>query len=170
MNTNTLRRAVSIPMAVAMGVLLLVGCSDKEKPLQTRSQEDASQQVEAYFQAQSTTVHGQPDAGKKTGIGPAPCEGKGGETADDERYYIQGTYQLPFPTGQTQQTVVDTLQKSWNTQGYEYPEPLNKLPSGDLSVTARNPRDGFQISITGYEKYVGVLIFSPCYQPPKIGN
>ncbi|MBG6138358.1 hypothetical protein [Longispora fulva] len=155
---------------VAIALVLLAGCggTDKEAPLLTRSSSDASQQVQTYFRGVAATVTGQQEQGKQVGLGPAPCEGRAGETATDDRYYIQGTYDLPFTADRDQHTVFQTLHDTWKAQGYEFTEPLNKLPSGDWTLTARNPTDGYKISVTGYDHILRLLIFSPCYQPPAV--
>ncbi|GIG63586.1 hypothetical protein Lfu02_79580 [Longispora fulva] len=150
----------------AIALVLLAGCDGTgNEVLPTGNQAEASQQVQSYFRGLAAIVAGQ-GRGRQVGLGPAPCEGRKGETAADDRYYIQGTYDLPFAADRDQQAVFQLLETSWKAEGYEFTEPLDRLPSGDWTLTVRNPTDGYKISVTGYDHILRALIFSPCYLPP----
>ncbi|MEV6527641.1 hypothetical protein AB0M43_37535 [Longispora sp. NPDC051575] len=163
--TKNMRRA----MATLIVLALSAGCgsSDKEKPLQTRSKDDTSRQVETYFRDLTALVTGDPDApSKKFGLGPAPCEGANGETAKDDRYYILGTYSLRLPAAQ-HKTALDKLREDWRNKNYETTEDLHQVKDGTWSITVRNPTDGFKINADEPNgENIGFMITSPCYQAP----
>ncbi|GIG59687.1 hypothetical protein Lfu02_40590 [Longispora fulva] len=165
------KRSTKLTRGVATALtalLLLAGCgtSDKEKPLQTRSKDDAAKQVETYFRDLAVLVTGNPEApSKKFGLGPAPCEGRNGEAAKDDRFYVLGTYSLRLSSEQ-HKAALDKLREDWRNKHYEITEDLHQVKDGTWSITVRNPADGFNINADEpNDENIGFMITSPCYLP-----
>src|SRR5436309_3557499 len=107
---------ISAPLT-ALILSTLAGCGSKEGDLKTMSVDETTKIVESY--AASTVEMIGDTRLDNSGSGKAPCEGRGGELADDEGpYFVQGTYNVPLPQDKHLQTL-ERLRDQWKSQGYE---------------------------------------------------
>ena len=91
---------ISAPLT-ALILSTLAGCGSKEGDLKTMSVDETTKIVESY--AASTVEMIGDTRLDNPGSGKAPCEGRGGELADDEGpYFVQGTYNVPLPQDKPQ--------------------------------------------------------------------
>lgn len=152
--------------AVACGAVI-AGCNAKGKEPQMRvlSKQEATEQVRSYARTLAASFGASADQAE-TRVSDSPCQGRGGEVAEDGRFYVQGNYQMPLEPGEHPR-VLSQLRDSWEQQGYTIKE-FRMFNATEGTVSVENPTDEMQISLqsTRPPQALAVIIITPCYMPP----
>lgn len=130
----------------------------------TTTEEQARKVVRDHAAAIARVV-GVDAAQTETLVSRAPCENERGELADDGRFYVQGSWQMPLPPGEQAATLV-RLHDGWAAQGYHI-KKFQMFSQTEGVVIAENPVDEVEVMVeSGVPPIaVAVLIMTPCYRP-----
>lgn len=166
--TTPRRHAVHLLSALLTVAGLAAGCAgdeptDKDIPLQTRTLAEVTRQVEADT-AVVADAAGTPLINKA--VTPAPCQGRGGETADDGRWYLSLAGNLAVEPA-AQIATLEKIKKAWKAQGREITEDRTFEDGTRGAVSSIDPasRHTISVSTTKDLRHVAVISASTCYLP-----
>jgi len=142
---------------VLLLALALPGCGGGGSDLPVLPQDAVRAQVEQYAGitlAASGVGTFSESAANVTGC---PRDNGRGLSDPDEEYYVQGSYQMPAPTGR-QTAILDKIRDEWQRNGYTLASAASPT-----EVTATTS-DNFHLDLTA-DQGVRLSIASPCYRP-----
>ncbi|MDG4788669.1 hypothetical protein O7626_22545 [Micromonospora sp. WMMD1102] len=157
------------PMAATMAALVIatIGCGGEAKRSTGPTHialPTLRASTGAYAAGSVATFATLPDA---TRLGPVPCDDPGGDLADDGRYQVSGSWQVPLPPGRHRATFRQ-LREDWQARAIEITE-YRELPDGvKVSLAGRDPAAGFSLSLTSTQPpdAVALLVVSSCVISP----
>ncbi|HZM80064.1 MAG TPA: hypothetical protein VFC19_30385 [Candidatus Limnocylindrales bacterium] len=130
----------------------------------TMTEQQAGNVVRAYATAIATVV-GVDARRTETLVTPMACENEFGQLAEDGRFYVQGTWQMPLPPGE-QAAALARLHDGWAAQGFEIKQ-FEMFSETEGVVIAENPVDEVEVMVESGRPpiAVAVMVMTPCYQP-----
>lgn len=136
---------------------------DKEEPLQSKPVAEVLQLVQTRAHAVADAA-GAPLNGWSTNT--VPCEGRGGETADDGRWYLGASANLRV-TPAEQIATLARVREALRQQGYEITEDRTFAEGTRGSLSARDPNTAVTVTLTTTKSldHVAVGVLSDCYMP-----
>jgi hypothetical protein len=149
--------AVLLAPALALALALAVAACGSGDDLAKLPQTAVKQQVERYA---GSTLAASGQAGYRQSaadVTGCPRDNGKGLSDPDDAYYVQGSYDLPVPTGDLAATM-DEIRAQWQRSGYT-------LASATTGVSATTP-DAYRMDLTtGPADALSLSIASPCYRP-----
>ncbi|MBO4140189.1 hypothetical protein J5U46_08545 [Micromonospora tulbaghiae] len=136
---------------------------DKEEPLQTKPVAEVLQLVQTGAQAVADAA-GSPLNGWSTNT--VPCEGRGGEIADDGRWYLGASANLRVAPAEQIATLA-RVREALRQQGYEITEDRTFADGTRGSFSARDPNTAITVTLTTTKNldHMAVGLLSDCYMP-----
>lgn len=167
MTVDRRRRTHLIP-GLAVALILIASCStgaptDKDEPLQTAVFAEVTQQItgdaDRVAEAAGTELI-------NWRANPAPCTGRNGEFADDDRWYLGAGGNLKVDPAD-QLATLQRVRAALESQGWEVTDDgtFAEGTRGSLEVTNPATRHSASLVTTMDLQHVAVSISSPCYMP-----
>ena len=171
--TRTLRRLWRPAAVLAVVALLGAACTrggdsavpGKDDPLQTKAVAEVRSLAEAHAQAVSAAAG---VALENWRTNTAPCEGRGGEIADDGRWTLTGFARLPVAPDD-QITTLHRFRDAWREQGHEITEDRT-FTEGDGGVVSMREADTsvtISLATNASRDRIALIIATGCYPPTE---
>lgn len=156
------------PVVLAgLALLLVTSCSttatDKDTPLPTRAYADVTRQADADAQLVADAA-GTPRLLQRAD--PTPCTGRGGESADDGRWYLSTGFSLEVAQD-GQAPAFQRIKNALQTAGWQITEETSFANATRGKLSARNPATGHTITLTTTKSLTQIAVFldTPCVMP-----
>ncbi|WP_433538355.1 hypothetical protein ACQPZK_12015 [Micromonospora sp. CA-249363] len=176
MTVCTIKRPARRLLAVIALTMTLSACTgggsdppeSKDEALQQKPVNEVLQLVQTRAQVVADLADG-PLEGWSTNT--VPCEGRGGETADDGRWYLGATANLRVAPAE-QLTTLNRVRDALRQQGYEITEDRSFADGTRGSLSARDPSTAITVRLTTTKALdqVAVGLLSDCYMPVDGGS
>ncbi|MFG1869184.1 hypothetical protein [Micromonospora arborensis] len=164
---SSVRRSVA---TIALATMLTACTADggaspesKDEPLQTKPVAEVLQLVQSQAQVVA-------DLAERSLINwstnTVPCEGRGGETADDGRWYLGASANLQVAPAD-QLTTLTRVREQLREQGYEITGDRTFDDGTGGSLSARDPGTAIALTLTTTKNsdHLAVGVLSDCYLP-----
>ncbi|GIJ27426.1 hypothetical protein Vqi01_25880 [Micromonospora qiuiae] len=171
--TRTLRRLWRPTAVLAVVALLGAACTrggdsavpGKDDPLQTKAVAEVRSLAEAHAQAVSAAAG---VALENWRTNTAPCEGRGGEIADDGRWTLTGFARLPVAPDD-QITTLQRVRDAWREQGHEITEDRTFTEGDGGVVSMREAATSVTISLAtnASRDRIALIVATGCYLPTE---
>jgi hypothetical protein len=156
-----------LSLAAITVLSLAAGCSaepsDKDAPLQPRTLAEVTQQAQTDAKTMTDAAGTELINWAAT---PTPCVGRGGETADDDRWHLNAGGNLAVAPDQ-QLATLQRIRTALESRGLEITDDGVFANGTRGNLAARDPSSGHTMTLTTTMdlEYVAVSLDSSCYLP-----